>query len=91
MNAVTGSSVDLIAVLAKAQQCLLRIGRHQRAILGEDVYTTKAAAVRQHRTVLTKQQPAIGAEWPVKLDGVGGNGRGERRAVTGVVETFQGT
>jgi hypothetical protein len=54
-----------------------RIGRHQRAILREDVATTKAAAVRRHRTVLTKQQPAIGAEWAVKPDGVGGNGRGD--------------
>lgn len=58
--------VDRFAVVAKAQQCLLRIRGHQRAVLGEHVASAKAAAVRQYWTVLPQQKPAVGAERPEK-------------------------
>src|SRR5690348_1510006 len=49
------SCAGRFAAAAKAQQRLLRVRRDQRAVLGQDVATAKAAAMGQHRAVLAQQ------------------------------------
>jgi hypothetical protein len=40
--------------VAKTQQRFLGVGRDERAVFGQDVAAAKAAALRQHRTVLSQ-------------------------------------
>lgn len=69
-----------------AEEGFLRIGRDEAPVLGENIATAEAAAVRQQWTVLAKEEPPVGAERPMEPEAVRGDGRGECRAVTELTE-----
>src|ERR1700710_3327546 len=80
---------DQFTLFAKTQQCFLRVGRDQHAVLGEDVASAEAAAVRQHRTVLSQQQPSVRAELSMKPDGGRRDRGGETGGVAAVAEPLE--